>query len=537
MSARPRILHRKLAPSGTLPGDFVTGEPAARRLLRPTSESGDEGTHADKPYDASRTRLTASGFGTSDPEAGEKLDRILAGEGSLVTTGQQPVLFLGPMYVLYKALTAIETARRLEERTGRPCLAVFWVASDDHDWEEIGVTRLLDSEDVVHAVRVQAPDGRANRAVGATRLPNSTGKARERLGELLPLSEFVGPCRQLLADHYGPSVTFGQAFAGALRGVLAGHSYAWVDAASTAVKEASAPLFRRVLQESAAAQERLAEATEAVRRAGYEPRIPLLPDAAPLFVDTGRRRVRLYLADETARLGRGGKELPLPELQAWLEDSPADFSPNVELRPVLESWLMPVHSTVLGPGEIAYWAQLTGLFQRFGVPFPNVVPRTSLTIVERKIDRILTKLSLDPDELADGADPIVARLTRAARADDLDAALGALRDELGRRFEDLEEVVREALPGVLASVSKASKKAWDVVDGVERQIDRRVKEEQQTAIAQVHRCVQHLFPEGRPQERVQSPFYFLSRYGPELVGQLEESVRESLEGDESAPAG
>ncbi len=537
MSSLPRILHRRLASGGTLPGDFVAGEPAARQLLAPTTEPDAESPLTAESAGASRARLPASGFGTSGPEAADKLSRILAGEGSLVTTGQQPVLFLGPMYVLYKALTAIEVARRLERQTGRPSLAVFWIASDDHDWREIGVTRLLDSEDVVHAVRVQAPEGREDRAVGATELPSSTGEARERLGELLPLSEFVGVYRQLLSDHYRPTVTFGQAFADALRGVLAGQSFAWVDAASPTVKEATVALFRQAIEGGAAARERLTEATEAVRKAGYETRIPLLPDATPVFLDSGERRERLYRADEAFRLGRRGREVSLPEVLARLEDSPADFSPNVSLRPVMESWLMPVATTVLGPGEIAYWAQLTGLFRLFGVPFPRIVPRASLTLVESKIDRILTKLELEPDDLADGTDRVVERLTRAARTEDLDAALGSLREELGRRFGDLEDVVRAGLPGVHASVSKASKKAHEAVDEVEKQIDRRLKEDQQTSLGQVRRCGHHLYPEGRPQERVQSPFYYLARYGPDLVVRLEESVSETLEGDETVTSG
>jgi hypothetical protein len=132
MSALPQIRSRVLAPAGTLAGDVISGAPAAAGLQPDSLRSGEA-----VPVPADAYRIGPEAFGASSAVARAKLAHILAGK---VTTGQQPLLFLGPLFVVYKALTAIQLAARIEKESGKPCMAVFWIASDDHDWEEVGGT-------------------------------------------------------------------------------------------------------------------------------------------------------------------------------------------------------------------------------------------------------------------------------------------------------------------------------------------------------------------------------------------------------------
>ena len=203
-----------------------------------------------------------------------------------------------------------------------------------------------------------------------------------------------------------------------------------------------------------------------------------------------------------------------------LETSPARFSPNVASRPVLESWLLPVAATVLGPGEIAYWSQLPPLFEALEVPIPSVQPRTAWTLIEPRIRRILDRTGVSARELAEGAEPAVARLTREARPENLERALRQLRERTESGLEEVEQVVGEQVPGLRAAVGKTRRGMLGAAAELSRQVDRETRRRLDVRLGQVRRAADNLFPGKRPQERTLSPLPFLCRYGPEFLDRL-----------------
>lgn len=522
MSHLPEIHPRSLAAGGTLTGDLVAGTAG---VSLPLSGSG-----ADvELHRAHRgARLDASVFGCSSRVAEAKLADVLAGTGQLVTTGQQPLLFLGPLFVLYKALTAIETARRIEEETGTPTLAAFWIAADDHDWAEVGTTSILDAAGALRGFTLHPPEGRADRPVGSTELDESIAPLLEEFLQLLPESEFANVYLERLREAYTPGQQLSEAFARGLVHALESFDFVWLDSAHPALKRASVPLVRRIIEGRDAAEEALAEGGRRLGEAGYEAPIPLLADAYPLLFDTGARRERMYRAGDGARFGRAGHELTSRELASRLDDEPERFSPNVGLRPVLESWLLPVVATVLGPGEIAYWSQLPPLFDRYEVQVPRVQPRAAWTLVESKIARALTRLEAAPADMVDGGNALIAQITRDSRPPRVDAALSELRERIAPGFDALEVAVGEDLPGLRSAAGKARKQALDAVGALGSRIDAGVREREESRLQAVRKCAAHLFPGGRPQERVVSPYYYLARYGPELVEELATRTRAAL---------
>ncbi len=553
MSELPRILPSRLAEPGTLAGDWIAGEPRARALLPPDGPSADGRTEAasggassgsgagrgpaDRPGSdgsdggsAPRVGLEPEAFGVSEPAAGEKLRRILAGEGALVTTGQQPLLFLGPCLVLYKALTAIERARQLEEATGRPHLASFWIASDDHDWDEVGTVRLLDTKNRLRRVRLEAPEGWADRPAGPAPLPGSVEERLREFLDWLPETEFADRILGLLEEAWRPGTRLADAFAGTLTRALPGRAFVWLDAAAPALKRAAAPVVRWALERGNAVRAALREGAEGLRDAGYEPSIPLLEEATPVFLDTGRARERLYERDGGFTVGREGERLPRHAVFERLEDAPGAFGPNVALRPVVESALLPVAATVLGPGEIAYWAQLGPLFRAGGRPPPPVRARAGWTLLEGKVAKVLEKVEADVEALADGGAALAREVTRGARPPAVEEALGELKAALGRALERVEARVADELPGIRSAVGKTRSQAFRAVAELEAQVDARVRERQDVLLAQIRKAAVHLFPDGRPQERVTSPFYYLVRYGPGLLDTIQARTAETLAG-------
>jgi len=198
--------------------------------------------------DPRRALLSVDSFGTTSPEVATRLERVLNGEGFVVTTGQQPVLFTGPLYVVYKALTAIELARVLEERLDVPVVPVFWIASDDHDWEEIGQATILDRQGNLETIKLGPTSGFEGRAAGSAPLGPPVSSLLLRLSELVPANEFTDHYLELFRRSYTPERSVGEAFAGSLTGLLDGFDFAWLDAADPGVKRASRPFFQRMFE-------------------------------------------------------------------------------------------------------------------------------------------------------------------------------------------------------------------------------------------------------------------------------------------------
>lgn len=529
--AAPRIRPWRLAPAGSLSGDFVRGMERARALLDPPTGRIDGGAEDHgylRPAD-----LEADAFGTTGAAASRRLERILAGGGKFVSTGQQPVLFLGPLYVLYKALTAIRVAREVESETGDPTLALFWIASDDHDWAEVGATRLPDRENRLRELRLDPPPGREGRPVGPSRMGPAVEHLTEELPQLLPESDFLPRYLALFRDAYRGDGTMAGAFASALSGVLGDRPLAWIDAAGPAVKRASVPLLRRALTSPAEGEEALREGARRVRAAGYEATIPVLKGASHVFVDTSNGRERVYVEGGRARLGRGGERRDVEELLRKLEEEPERFSPNVALRPVLESWLLPVARAILGPGEIAYWAELAPLFARHGVEIPRVEPRHGWMVVEAKVAKVLEKLQAGVEEFADGGDSLRRSVIERGRPPEVARTLTALRRAIQEATGRVEDATAEELPGIRASVGKAKSQLMAAVDELERSVDQRVEERQKVVLDQIDKATLHLFPDGDPQERVVNPLYYLSRYGDRFVEAVAAATRERAEAPEA----
>lgn len=522
MSPAPTIRPRPLGSEGSLPRAVLSGELAADGLL-----SGEGDAHASAADRSGRARLSPEPFRTTTPAARDRLERILGGDGVLVSTGQQPVLFLGPLYVLYKALGAIQLAGEVEEATGRPALAAFWIASDDHDWREVGTAALLDRENRLRSLRVEPPADRARRSAGPSPLPGEVEDRLDDIVEHLPQSEFVDEYLELFRDAYRPGRSVAGAFGRALSGVLGERPLALLDTGREEVKRAAEPLLRRALKDAGAGEEALRSGARRVRGAGHEPRIPVMDGGTHVFYDTGEARVRLYRAEGGGfRLGRDGREVDGGPILEELGREPGRFSPNVALRPVLESWLLPVSYTVVGPGELAYWAQLPPLFRERGVPMPNLRPRPAWVVLEGKIAKVLRKVEARPEDFRDGGDALVRRAVSESRPEAVDAALADLRGAIHSAIDDVEEALGRELPGIRSSVGKARSDLFGAVDELEDAVDGRVEERQEVLVRQIRKAAVHLYPDGRPQERVLSPLYYLARYGRDFVAAVEEAGRE-----------
>ena len=458
------------------------------------------------------------------PRAEDALRRVIGQGGYFVTTGQQPGLFGGPLYSLYKALTAVRLAEDLEAALARPVMPLFWVASDDHDWAEANHTHIVDeSNELVRLALGSAPSARPW-PLARTQLGGAVTDALDQLAHAFPRNDFHAPYMARLRDIFQPAATMASAFTDFMAELLRDTTLGLVDAGHPLLKEACKPVFRAEAEDPGGSEAVLKETSEALRAGGYDLQVPLIPRATLLFVNLRDGRERLQRLNDGFRLRRTGRELSRRRVLALIDGDPESVSPNVLLRPVVESFLFPTLAYVGGPGELAYFGQLRGLFRLYGVGMPVVTPRGSLLVVENKVARVLEKFALIPDEVRED-DALLSRFAREQLPEEVKDAVTRWRGAVEALGGELAVAVAAVDPALQGAVTKATNAGLAALGTLEKKIVRAEKRRSETTRAQILKAGVNLWPAGRPQDRVLSPLQYLMRYGPEFLSRALGQIR------------
>ncbi|HEY0779641.1 MAG TPA: bacillithiol biosynthesis BshC [Gemmatirosa sp.] len=432
--------------------------------------------------------------------AAAALERVGRGAGIVVTTGQQPGLFGGPLYTLAKALSARALAERLERVIGVAVAPVFWAATDDTDWEEGRRAYVAGESGLDELALTEAPpDGTpvARAALGA-----EVEGLRRRLAAACGGAAYA-PALDAVARAYVAGRTAGDAYVALLRDLLEPLGIAVLDASHAATRAAGFQLMRRAMLRGAAVGDALAARAAAIEAAGF---IPQVRDGAGLSLvfrdgqDGRKRRLRI---DEARAL--------VPVVV------PGELGPNVLLRPVVERGILPTVAYVAGPGEYAYFAQVSAVADALAVPSPVAVPRWSSTVVDPRAARALAGLGVPAEALRDprAAESLVARrLAPPALAREFDA----FRDSIDAHVAALGAAALGPDP---LPTERAREGARLQLRGRVARLERRalaaVKRRETEALRTLAFAQAALMPNGGRQERVLSFVPLLARYGPALV--------------------
>lgn len=467
----------------------------------------------DGRFDRDARALAAEALTPPEGADPQRLRRWVEDGGWVVTTGQQPGLFGGPLYGIHKALTAVRLAETLEARLGRPVLPVFWVASDDHDWAEANHVDIVDVDNELRHIEVAAPDPDRSPPLHRVELHASIRESLDAFTRCLPDTDFTPELETLLRSAFREGGTLPDGYAALMRGLLGRFGLYVTDAAHPAVKRASGPLLLDELDRSREREGVLGETARRLEAAGYDLQVPILENGVNLFLEGDAGRERLYRDDEGYRLRASGVLVSADEVRRRFEEDPRVLTPNVLLRPVVESAVFPTLAYVGGPGEMAYFGQLGDYFASHGIRMPVVFPRWAATTVESKIRKVLDKFGLEMERLQQPFHELAGEIARDEMPQDVRAALGKLRGTVAQGVAELQSVTRGLDPTLKGPVQHVRSQTFQALDELERKVTQAVKRESEIALSQLEKARVHLYPDGKPAERVHNVFYFLARYG------------------------
>ncbi|MFN2325217.1 MAG: bacillithiol biosynthesis cysteine-adding enzyme BshC [Gemmatimonadales bacterium] len=461
--------------------------------------------------------------------------QTLSPETLLVTTGQQAGLFTGPLYTIFKALSAAALARVLQEQFGCPVKPLFWIPGDDHDFDEVASARWVTEEGALRSVRLpHRPPDAALRPMWREPLGPEIASLREALVAALPGSVHQAWVVEWLARHYQPGTTVAGAYSRALAELLAPYGVACLDSTHEVFKRAAAPWLLRAAREAGPLEELLIAAADRFRARGDAVPVEVGDGATLLFLDDRHGRDRLVRDGDGFRTRRGGDRYSLADLEAIAAAEPTRLSPNVLLRPVLESAVLPTVAYIGGPGELRYFEMLPGLYRALGVVPQQPVPRWSGAILEPHVERLLAKFRTTPEEVSGRFVELERRIIRSHLPPTVPERIAELQETADRLYAELEAPLRDIDPTLAGPLASSHRQAAWAARDLERKALSRLRAREQVELAQLRRLRGALCPGGTAQERTLTIAPFLARHGPGLLDAIHDEAlrwyRGALEG-------
>lgn len=435
-----------------------------------------------------------------------------------VVTGQQAGLLGGPLYTLFKAVTAIQLARAASAAHGVPVVPVFWIDADDHDWNEIRSVHVLDREHALATIDAADLDGAGSRPVGALSFDASIEQTLDEVAARLAPTEFTTDLLATLRTHYRPGANPATACAGWLDALLGSQGLVVFEAADSGAKRVAAAVFQREVANPCETA-RLARARgERMTAAGHSAQIVPADDVVCLFrID---EHARSPIRARGNGFSIGDREVTAEALAAEVAAHPERFSPNVLLRPLVQDTLFPTVCYVAGPSELAYHAQLGDVYAAFGVEAPMVVSRASATLIDAAASRFLDRYDVPLESLQPQDESGLNRLLERQFPASIDEAFAEIERQIAGSTERLTAAATSVDPTLSGAVETTIARMRETVKTLHGKIVQASKKKDDTLRRQFMRTRTLTFPGGQPQERLLNIAFFVNRYGPDLGARL-----------------
>jgi bacillithiol biosynthesis cysteine-adding enzyme BshC len=462
--------------------------------------------------------------------AGAAIDALQSGAG-VVVTGQQVGLFGGPLFTPLKAATALARARQASE-AGRGHVAVFWLATEDHDFAEINHVTFPTRHELRKLAYSKGSD--APVPVGGVEFDETITPLIEQAWELLGYSDAM----EALAAAYKPGRTFAQAFAEFYSKVFGVQGLLVLDAGQREFHNMGAPVLRAALEQADELHAALVERNRALDAAGYHAQVAVAPQSSLLFLMDERSGARVALkriarsANEPAGLWQAGREkYSTADLLGILDAAPERISPSALLRPVFQDYLLSTSLTIGGPAEIAYFAQSAVLFERILGRMTPAEPRFSATLIEPAIGDLMRKHGLTLDRIfAENADSLAQLLAARAMPVDGKRKLAGAGNALDSELAPLLEWMHALDAGLGRSAETAASKMRYQMNRLRRMAANFQLQREDALKRHAGSLSRALYPGGVLQERVHGAAYYFARYGFELAERLTAQAMEPCAG-------
>lgn len=456
----------------------------------------------------------------------ENIKRLREKDCLTIVTGQQAGLFSGALYTIYKALSAVKLAENLQNQNIK-AVPVFWIAEEDHDFDEIKKTIVLDKEGKLAELENTPENYQKDVPVGLIELDESIEITIQNLFEKLSPAEFTEELHSLLSKCYASTETYSSAFAKFIAQIFADYGLIIFAPLNKKLKKLCAPIFTEGIEKSAEINAALLNRNIELQSENYQAQVLVEKDFFPFFLqsETGERQ-SLKLNAETGKIKiqKSKDELSLAELNEIAVNDPEKLSPNALMRPIVQDYLLPTLVYFGGGAEIAYFAQNSVIYNILNRPVTPIRHRASFTIIERKHARTLEKYELKFKDVFQGKADFSALIVEKF-----------LNRNAARTFKEVENSIKNQLDLLAYELNKSEltlaanletrrKKIMWHISALRKKFHRAEVIKNNIVERRVESLFTALFPENALQERSLNVITFLNLYGENFNNWIYDAV-------------
>ncbi|HEV8369143.1 MAG TPA: bacillithiol biosynthesis cysteine-adding enzyme BshC [Pyrinomonadaceae bacterium] len=448
----------------------------------------------------------------------KNIDLLRDADCVAVVSGQQAGLFTGPLYTVYKALSAVKLAGCLRQR-GNNAVPVFWIAAEDHDFAEVAKAEIIGRDCQLKHVDVLADLHREGEPVGQVRVDESITGVIDELFELLPASEFAADMKALVLNSWQPGRGFVDCFATMMTALLGSYGLIFLNPLDPELKKLAAPLYSSAARQAAEIASAIEQRSQQLESEGYHAQVMATANSFPLFLhdESGARHAVTRTEGGTYKAKESEREYTAEELAQLALERPERFSPNVTLRAVVQDYLLPTLAYYGGSAEIAYFAQTAEVYRVLGRPATPILPRSSLTMIERHAGRLLEKYDLTLSDFFEGIDTVITRVVEKYLSADTAELFAKTEQNVNEELDRLRQELETIDPTLASALDTGRKKINYQLEGLRTRFVRAQMTRDEALHRQLQRAADQLYPNKELQERHINITSLLARHGTYVI--------------------
>jgi bacillithiol biosynthesis cysteine-adding enzyme BshC len=461
----------------------------------------------------------------STPETLSAIAQLKQKETLCIVGGQQAGIFSGQSLVIYKAITLIRSAKLASEKLGRPVIPVFWIAGEDHDFEEVNHMYYLSPDLQVSKIKIEHPSGKRSPVSSLTISREQWVTALELLDASLIPTEFKAGWMDSLRAMAAKSNTLVDFFARILAKLFGAYGLVVVNSADPELRRLESPMFNKLIREHEALNAAVVRGQTKLEALGYSSQVEVNERSANLFVVDEDERILLYADGANGPYTDRKRErlYTREQLLDWADSSPERLSNNVMTRPLMQDYLFPVLATVLGPGEISYWAITREAFHQAGNKMPLVIPRLEFTLLEGTVQKNMHKYGLTLEDVLYRLEEKQEEWLRSQDTLKLEERFEEVRARFKEGYQPLVELIAGINPGIGKLGETNMGKILEQIHFLEQKASDGARTQFDASLRQFQRIGLSVVPMGKPQERVYNIFSYLNKYGDSWLYELLDS--------------
>ncbi|MFN8343011.1 MAG: bacillithiol biosynthesis cysteine-adding enzyme BshC [Cyclobacteriaceae bacterium] len=395
-----------------------------------------------------------------------------------VTTGHQLNIFTGPLYFIYKIVTVINACRRLKAlHPSHHFVPVYWMASEDHDFEEISGFRLY-----------------GKKYKWSTAQKGAVGRMDPR--ELKSLLAEVPGEVSIFRDAYLKQQTLADAVRYYVDQLFGSEGLVVIDADDRRLKHQLADVMRADLFDHMPF-EQVTRTLRQLEGAGYKPQVN--PREINFFYLDHQLRERIEQQGDRYVVLNTDLSFSREELEQLISTEPEKFSPNVILRPVYQELILPNLAYCGGPAELVYWLELKGIFDQQQLPFPVLLPRNFALVLDGPTHRKMEKTGMPLESFFEAQN--FQHNSWVLRFGGQDLTVSKELDILSQQFDQVRQRAKAIDPTLEKHIQAEQHRAEKSLQGIEHKMLRAEKRRHADRLRQLDEVRAAIYPGGGLQER------------------------------------